>query len=144
MIVNLTQHPATLEQREAGVIDLEGSDLTQLKSALTFDDLPTQDEIIGRAETIATLACAAIGNDDIYEQMAREAMGDEDIGFTPAQAVIGGAPWLMPAMIQSLLARGIDPLFAFTKREAVEERQPDGSVRKTAVFRHAGFVPVAK
>jgi hypothetical protein len=132
MIVNLTQHPATPEQKEAGVFDLEGSELMQLKAALTFDDLPTEDEIISRAKDVAWLACSVIGEKSVT-----------DWGH-PTHAMIGGALWLMPALAKLLLARGIEPLFAFTKRETEEQVQPDGSVRKVAVFRHAGFVPVAK
>ena len=36
---------------------------------------------------------------------------------------------------------GIQPVFAFSVRETEEQKQADGSVRKVAVFRHAGFVP---
>jgi predicted Fe-S protein YdhL (DUF1289 family) len=131
IIVNLTQHPATPEQRAAGVVDLEGPELTQLKSELTFDELPTEAEIISRAKSITRLACAAIGDEDIYE-------------ITPAQAMIGGALWLMPALATELMDHEIEPVFAFTKRETEEQPQPDGSVRKVAVFRHAGFVPVVE
>ena len=34
----------------------------------------------------------------------------------------------------------IIPLYAFSRRESVEEWQPDGSVRKINIFRHDGFV----
>jgi predicted Fe-S protein YdhL (DUF1289 family) len=132
IIVNMTQHPATPEQRAAGVVDLEGPELARLKAALTFDELPTEAEIISRAKSITRLACAAIGDEDIYEQMAREAMGDEDIGFTPAQAMIGGALWLMGPLATELMDHEIEPVFAFTKRETEEQVQPDGSVRKLA------------
>ena len=36
----------------------------------------------------------------------------------------------------------VKPLYAFSKREVVEEQLPDGSVRKTQVFKHLGFVEV--
>lgn len=35
---------------------------------------------------------------------------------------------------------GIRPLFAFSVRESVERVKDDGSVEKTSVFKHAGFV----
>jgi hypothetical protein len=40
----------------------------------------------------------------------------------------------------ALRAHGITPLYAFSVRESVDQVQPDGSVRKVATFRHAGFV----
>lgn len=52
------------------------------------------------------------------------------------EAMIGGAPYLMPALAQCLKAEGVTPLFAFTQRVSVD--QPDGT--KTSVFKHAGWV----
>jgi hypothetical protein len=55
-------------------------------------------------------------------------------------AMIGGAPYLMAPLESALRAHGITPVYAFSVRESVDQVQPDGSVRKVAVFRHAGFV----
>lgn len=117
-IVNLTQHPATPDQVAAGVEDLRGPALEALREHLTFDALPTRADIEASAEAIATLAMA-------LEYDA---------------AMIGGAPWLMAPLEAALRRYGVRPLYAFSRREVVEEAQPDGSIRKTAVFRHAGFV----
>ena len=47
----------------------------------------------------------------------------------------------MMAPLEDALRRvGIVPLYAFSIRESLDQIQPDGSVRKTAVFRHQGFV----
>ena len=54
--------------------------------------------------------------------------------------MIGGAPFLLPILAEELREVGIDPLLAFSRRDTVEQTQPDGSVRKVAVFRHVGFV----
>jgi hypothetical protein len=132
MIVNLTQHPATPEQRVVGVFDIEGFDLVQLKAALTFEEIPTADEIEHRAQAIAVMA--------YYELIAKHR---EDWTVHP-RAMIGGALWLMGPLATALRGREIEPVFAFTKRETVEEQQADGSIRKTAVFRHAGFVPAVE
>lgn len=59
-------------------------------------------------------------------------------------AMIGGAPFLMAPLEGALRTRGVIPLYAFSVRESVEEALPDGSVRKTQVFRHAGFVPAVE
>lgn len=124
MIINLTQHTATPDQ--TGVVDLRGDELFALRDALTFDALPTAEEIHRRAEYIADLA-------------VHNGLGEEDDPF-PDAAMIGGAPYLMAPLTDALRARGITPLFAFTAREVEEQPQPDGSVRKVAVFRHRGWI----
>lgn len=131
MIVNLTQHPATPEQRADGVRDLAGHELAALKEALTFGAIPTAGEIHARAEAIAQIACA------------NGLAGDEGDDPQPRAAMIGGAGYLMPALEAALRGYGIEPLHAFTRREVVETVGPDGAVTKTAVFRHAGWVRTA-
>ena len=129
MIINLTQHPASADQIATGVVDLVGDELVTLKRALTFDACPTAEEISERAEFVAELACYnGLGGDD----------GDSPM---PRQAMIGGALWLMAPLAAELRARSVEPVFAFSVRETEEQKQADGSVRKVAVFRHAGFVP---
>lgn len=115
-ILNLTQHPATPDQIAAGVIDPPDHDGVRL--LLTFDTLPSQRELMNRALAL--------------REIVRES------GAT--SAMIGGAPYLMPHLDAALIAAGIRPLYAFSLRESVETIQPDGSVRKTQVFKHAGFV----
>ena len=121
MIVNLTQHAASADQIEAGVIDMVGKDLESLKALLTFDDLPSAAEIDRRAREITRLA-----KDALFGQPERKAM-------------IGGALWLMAPLTFYLEAAGINPVFAFSKRESVE-RVVDGKTVKTNVFKHVGFV----
>lgn len=128
MILNLTQHPATPEQRAEGVRDLSGAELAALKGALTFADIPSAGEIHARAEAIAQIACA------------NGLAGDEGDDPQPRAAMIGGAGYLMPALEAALRGYGIEPLHAFTRREVVEAMGADGAVTKTAVFRHAGWV----
>jgi hypothetical protein len=129
MIINLTQYPATSDQIAVGVVDLAGEALASLKRALTFDELPSEQEIRERADFIAELAAMnGLGGDE----------GDDPF---PDQAMIGGALWLMAPLAAELRARGIEPVFAFLVGEAGEVSNPDGSVRKVPVFRHRGFVP---
>ncbi len=99
-----------------------------LRAALTFSAAPTAREIVERAEYLAELACGnGLGGDE----------GDDP---HPQAAMIGGAGYLMPALERSLRARGIKPLHAFSVRASVETTGPDGVVRKTMEFRHAGWV----
>jgi len=120
MILNLTQHAASADQISVGVADLPEADRAHLVWLLTVDALPTRAEIEARCADIATLA-------SLHDPVAVHAM-------------IGGAPWMMSAMENALRDVGIEPVYAFSVRESVDQHQPDGSVRKVAVFRHAGFV----
>lgn len=118
VIVNLTQHPATPEQAAVGVVDLKGEKLVVLKKLLTFNRKPAIEEIHRRAEDVADLCghyCAAM---------------------------IGGAPYFMSALEGALKAEGIKTMYAFSERVSVEASSPDGTVTKTNVFKHAGFVEV--
>lgn len=115
-IVNLTQHDPTAEQAAEGVFQFSAGEIRPL---LNFNDLPSRGEIEARAQALASLARAS---------------GAE-------AALVGGAPFLMEPLCAALREAGVRPLFAFSRRESVEEALPDGSVRKVAVFRHAGWIP---
>jgi hypothetical protein len=118
-IINLTQHAATPEQIAAGVVDLTGWHRDELVRLLTFDSLPSEDELSERAKRIATLASGHA---------------------TASAAMIGGAPYLMAPLQYWLERAGITPVYAYSVRTSEEQAQADGSVRKVNVFRHAGFV----
>lgn len=118
-IVNLTQHEATRDQEKIGVFDLLPDERAELIDALTFNEAPTQLEIAERARKIARLAVKA----------------------TPSRrAMIGGAPYLMPALEQELRRVGIQPVYAFSKRVSIGQPQPDGSVKKISAFKFEGLV----
>ena len=141
IIVNLTQHSSTAEQKASGVFDLEGGQLASLKKLLTFEELPSKEEIQQRANAIAGLAytvaeCQACGRIGGY-------CGDSCAGsrnWFRCSAMIGGAGYLLPALVVELKSWGFEVVQSFTKREVVETTSPDGGVVKTAVFRHVGFV----
>ncbi len=118
-ILNLTQHETTKEQIEAGVI--EPASKGYVKQLLTFEKLPDKQEMEKRAKELAWLA---------------EAYKSE--GCT--KVMIGGAPYFMSTLERILKEHGFIPVYAFSKRECIEEKMPDGSVKKTQVFRHIGFV----
>jgi hypothetical protein len=85
---------------------------------LTFDQMPYIYDIEARAHALALI---------VSESGA-------------ARALIGGAPFLMGALESALKSYGIQPLYAFSRRESVETFNADGSVTKTAIFRHIGFI----
>jgi len=117
-ILNLTQHDATPDQIAAGVVDVP--DKKALRELLTFTEVPSKEDILERAGEIAIMAS---------RQGASKAM-------------IGGAPYLMSALELALKYAKIQPLYSFTKRDVIEEPQADGTLKKTAVFKHAGWITV--
>lgn len=121
VVWNLTQHLATPEQREAGVMDLPEELRSQLTELLTFDYLPDAEELQVRSGEILCLIST--------------------LPHQPgARFMIGGAPFFMEQLSAALRNSKLRPVFAFSRRESVERVLPDGSVQKTAVFRHLGFV----
>lgn len=131
MILNLTQHTATDEQRKAGVIDLPDRERQMLQVLLTFEELPTSEGLFLRAAGIIDL----IEGTDWHP--------DQPDGESPhfPNAMIGGAPFFMPVLAEALKENGIQPLYAFSQRIVEEQEDGTGGVRKVAVFRHVGFVP---
>lgn len=115
-IINLTLHEAASEQKADGVF--EALDRPAVARLLTFETCPDRAEIARRAEALATIA--------------REARAEA--------AMIGGALYLMAPLEAALRQVGIKPVYAFSVRVSSEERQADGSMRKTQVFRHSGWV----
>ena len=129
MIINLTQHPTSAEQKAAGVVDLPAQEREALKSLLTFEGISTVQEVLAVAEEVAELACQ------------NGLSGDEGDSPMPDQAMVGGALWLMAPLCAALRVRSIDPVFAFSARVTSEVTQPDGTVTKVADFKHLGFQP---
>ena len=118
-ILNLTQHTASPEQLSSGVVEPTPELKVKIKELLTFNSLPAQNEILGRALALAGLV---------------ETLDEEF-----SHAMIGGAPFFMSALEKELREIGVTPLYAFSQR-VVEEKE-DGSEKKV-FFRHEGFVEV--
>ena len=125
-IVNLTMHSPTPEQLAEGVVRRTPVRDDEIKGLLTFDEIPSLDEIVRRAERLADLAS--------------KMLSVRDDGSS--RAMIGGAPYLMGVLEQELKNKGIQPIYAFSRRETVEEPTEDGGVKKVAKFLHQGFVEV--
>lgn len=120
MIINFTQHNATTEQIEVGVVDLIPAE--RRSELLTFVGLPTAVEIHDRAAAVTA-----------------EVVNVAEAG---TEVMIGGAPFFMGTLEAALKANGFMPVYAFSERVSVEIVQDDGSVVKTAKFVHKGFVRV--
>ena len=115
-IINLTQHKVSAQQVEAGVFDLPETSV--LKEVLTFKEIPTEEDIENRAKLLTGLALTS----------------------NAASAMIGGAPYLMGTLERELKSKGIQPLYSFTERVSVDIVNEDGTVTKTSVFKHQGWV----
>jgi hypothetical protein len=131
-ILNLTQHKATAEQIRDGVIDLPDDFRERLISLLTFEDIPNPQELYERAYNVVELARE-------FEELL-VSKGEREFG-EETKCLIGGAPFFMSTLERGLFSIGYKPVYAFSRRES-EEKEIDGKVIKTQVFKHLGFVEV--
>jgi hypothetical protein len=114
----LTQHAGSPDQSLDGLVEPSAEEKKGIVSLISFDDIPSSEEMGQRAEKLAEI---------VFENGCNAAM-------------IGGAPYFQAPLERALVVKAIKPLYAFSKRESEDQIQPDGSVRKVAVFCHAGWV----
>ncbi len=136
-ILNLTQHNSTVEQKEAGIIDMSEELRTKIVPLLNFYKLPSEEDIEYRVVSIQKELYANYGldynnpehTDDIFKKKSKLD------GF-----MIGGALFLMTPLADAISYMG-NVYYAFTKRVSIEETQDDGTVIKKSVFKFEGLVP---
>lgn len=116
-IVNLTQHNPTQEQIQAGVFNLPQRNYDSIKELITFSSDYTYETLLDVAQRIR----AVLKYDGIKA------------------AMIGGMPSFMPVLEKELLDNGISVYYAKSERVSEDQAQEDGTVRKVAIFKHAGF-----
>lgn len=115
--LNLTGTPCTPEMLDAGVVDLPADLLARLQRALSFDDIPVEDQIYERVSDIT--------------RIIRDA-GGSPLGGT--SVLLGGNhfPALLAALHFSLaIDCGISVRWAFAKTVHAEVTLPNGT--KTGV-----------
>lgn len=122
-MLNLTQHRATPAQEEAGVVGIISN--VDINKLLTFNELPTRQVLLDRANQIADIARIEIS-----------------IWKYPPKAMIGGFPALMRPLEDALIRRGITPYYAFSLRNSKEYTKENGVVVKEGEFEHLGFIEV--
>lgn len=125
MIINLTQHAATPEQIASGVIEPAAEDKKLIQSLLTFDEIPSVEELDRRAYGLATLVTNMGGANASHHRV-----------------MLGGAPYFMGRLEAAMKAQGHRPMYAFSRRESEDQVQEDGTVKKVSTFKHRGFVEV--
>ena len=111
-ILKCTNHRSTPKQLAMGIIDPSDNDGELLRNAITYDELPTLEQINRTCQTIVNLV-KKYGCD---------------------AAMLGGAPFLAGYEEEALFRCGLSVAFAFTKRIVKEEVLQDGSVKKTSLF----------
>jgi hypothetical protein len=121
-IINLTQHPATRNQKEDGVFDLPEVKFEYIRKLMTFDEYW---DISGHnmrsiAEKLATIA--------------------EE--FEADGVMIGGAPWFMRPLEETLFNHDLKVFYAFSKRISIVDQMDDGSVHKRLKFVYERLVEV--
>jgi hypothetical protein len=121
-LLNFTQHDATAEQLSAGVVEPDAGNKERIRQLLTFNELPTQSDLRQRATDCAILASVLVRK------------------YGCDAVLIGGAPFFMSHLESALRSFRVRFCYAFSTRVAEEQMQPDGSVRKTHVFKHVGFI----
>lgn len=136
LIINCTQHSPTAEQQAAGVFN----SVAQLvvKELLTFNELPSQETLMNRANDLTEIIEASI----LAAHFGEVDYDDADIAEMKeagVYAMIGGAPYLMAHLESALRKAGITPLYAYSERVSVEVEK-NNVVTKTNVFQHKGFV----
>ena len=149
-IINLTQHNATAEQNEAGVFS--NAAIAAVAALTNFVGMPTKEQIVLTAKEVAEklsqlVQSWAFSPEEVDRERNEGGMPNEESGLnyyttclTPWKVMIGGAPWFMSSLEKELEAKGFKPVYAFSERVSVEQKQEDGSVKKINIFRHAGFI----
>lgn len=121
-IVNLTQFDETQAQILEGVFSMSDEDKAKVRELITFEEIPTVEEMRKRAHEISFIA---------YGYLAQR-------GAT--HAMISGAPYFAKYLEQELRDSGLTPIYSFSKRRSETRIMPDGSTKVTAMFEHAGWV----
>lgn len=121
-MLNLTQHVVTAEQLRDGAVEPDREMKAEIQKLITFDRsvIEHPEQIWNRAKTLVAL-------------IKREYPLVDKV-------VVGGALYFMPALVRELKEAGIQPYFSYTDRVSTETHNPDGSVTKTLVFKHLGWV----
>jgi hypothetical protein len=123
VIINLTQHEATEDQKNAGVVNIDEKYKSVLIEALNFRAVPDMAAVMFATDQLAL----------IMQWYDPHLSGD-------VQFMVGGAPYLMACLTR--YAPIYSMLFACSDRVSEEQHMPDGSVRKVNVFKHIGFTPM--
>lgn len=131
VFISLMLYLVTPDQASAGLIDMpeDGSLRAALIEALSYNHQPDQEELLRRARRVVGI------------------MADYAGGMTALQGrkvILGGFSALMHPLQAACLRAGMQVGYAYPGHcECVDQLQPDGSVLKTAIFRHGETIWVS-
>ena len=146
LFLNLTNHALTSEQRDDAKHRFDVQEFIELPDELKtkFGQVPCgEDEGIlwDLADEIKDWVFEKSSpkiSDWVHCQGEFSAEGLDD-DLCPVRVLLQGELGLVGRLLRLLEEAGIPCFYATTRRESVETTQPDGSVVKTNVFKHAGF-----
>ncbi len=116
IIGNVSQHVASPEQVLNGVVEPQNKE--KFNELLTFENLPSTNELDKRAQKIMTLVC--------------------EEGWS--MIMVGCAPFFASALERAAELKKISMMYSFSNRVSEEKILADGSVKKINFFSHKGFI----
>ena len=163
MIINLTQHAATPAQKAEGVVDVEDREMLSRLLTISFEGTGIAPKNLPEAAAIRAAAIIEEFVTPVQVAQIRAYLRSEyEAGYAAVapsysdpsadilnrhreaatvRCMVGGMPTLTDELVRQLKALGHVPLYAVSERRSVETVREDGSVQKTQVFQHLGFVP---
>ena len=130
----IPQHELTEEQIAQGAVEVDDELKEKLLKNLTFTFVPSQQILTSRALWITKLFADYCKQNGIV-------LPTETLDNLPeVKVLISGAPFFMSALEQALRESGFSPVYSFSERKSVE-REVNGEVVKTSVFKHVKFIP---
>lgn len=145
MILNLTQHMATTEQEEQGLVNVQ--DIDKLREILTVNE----EVLVSEEATIRYIIDAKVTeliNTFVFPllvERATEVCGSSANrigGAFELSVLVGGMPTLVDALVKRLKEFGCVPMYALSGRVSSAFINEDGSVSKITVFKHIKFLKV--
>ena len=123
------------------------------KCLIIMNHKPSQEQIKGLEEQFGIKEVLELPDNlrPIWAQIPAEGEVFPEEQITPItrwigkNAVVGDRIWFQGEAGATVLlrsycfGRGLTPIYATTRREAVEVENPDGSVTKKSIFRHVNF-----
>ena len=117
-IINLTQHDATQDQLDAGVVNLIGEAAYKLKQAYRFNYVPSAEEKNRRVREIVQIA----------------------IDCKAEKALLDGPAWLTSALERELAVHEISAVYSFSMYPIIMTMEGDGTLVKRQRIKHMTFI----
>lgn len=132
-ILNLTKEVATQKQIQEGVIEPREYFKEKICKLLTFNNIPTEEELNERAYRLSSIVVN-------YDINVTDDDTDNDDELHPDAVMLSGAPFFMSTLERWCESRGLKVFYASTVRGSTEKTFEDGGVFNTYATIHKGFV----